>query len=61
MPSSPGYVRNYKQESRTESPLRRKKRNMRNKSRRMAIKAGLVKRGDSKDVHHRDGNACPDG
>ena len=57
MPSSPGYVRNYKQEARTESPLRKKKRNMRNKSRRMAIKAGLVKRGDSKDVHHRDGNA----
>ena len=57
MPSSPNYVRNYKQESRTEAPLRKKKRNMRNKSRRMAIKAGLVKRGDSKDVHHRDGNA----
>ena len=57
MPSSPGYVRNNKQEARTESPLRRKKRNMRNKSRRMAIKAGLVKRGDSKEVHHRDGNA----
>ena len=57
MPSSPGYIRNYKQESRTESSLRKKKRNMRNKSRRMAIKAGLVKRGDSKDVHHRDGNA----
>ena len=57
MPSSPGYVRNYKQESRTESPLRKKKRNMRNKSRRMSIKAGLVKRNDGKDVHHRDGNA----
>ena len=57
MPSSPNYVRNYKQESQTESPLRKKKRNMRNKARRMASKAGLVKRGDSKDVHHRDGNA----
>ena len=57
MPSSPGYVRNYKQESRTESPLRKKKRNMRNKSRRMSIKAGLVKRNDGKDVHHKDGNA----
>ena len=57
MPSSPGYVRNYKQEARTESPLRKKKRNMRNKARRMASKAGLVKKGDNKDVHHRDGNA----
>ena len=57
MPSSPGYIRNYKQEARTESPLRKKKRNMRNKARRMASKAGLVKKGDGKDVHHRDGNA----
>ena len=57
MPSSPGYVRNYKQEARTESPLRKKKRNMRNKARRMASKASLVKKGDNKDVHHRDGNA----
>ena len=57
MPSSPNYVRNYKQEERTESPLRRKKRTMRNKARRMASKAGLVKKGDDKDVHHRDGNA----
>ena len=57
MPSSPNYVRNYKQEANTESPLRKKKRNMRNKARRMASKAGLVKKGDNKDVHHRDGNA----
>ena len=57
MPSSPGYIRNYKQEARTESPLRKKKRNMRNKARRMASKAGLVKKGDGKDVHHKDGNA----
>ena len=57
MPSGPNYKRNYKQEARTESPLRKKKRNMRNKARRIAIKAGLVKRGGSKDVHHKDGNA----
>ena len=57
MPSSPNYVRNYKQEANTESPLRRKKRHMRNKARRMTIKAGLVKRNDGKDVHHKDGNA----
>ena len=57
MPSSENYKRNYKQEANTESPLRKKKRNMRNKARRIAIKAGLVKRGGSKDVHHKDGNA----
>ena len=57
MPSSPNYKRNYKQEARTESPLRKKKRAMRNKARRMAKKAGLVKKGDGKDVHHKDGNA----
>ena len=57
MPSSPNYKRNYKQEAKTESPLRKKKRAMRNKARRVAIKAGLVKRGDSKDVDHKDGNA----
>ena len=57
MPSSPNYVRNYKQEAKTDSPLRKKKRAMRNKARRVAIKAGLVKKGDNKDVHHKDGNA----
>ena len=57
MPSSHGYVRNYKQESNTESPLRKKKRNMRNKARRIAIKAGVAKRNDGKDIHHKDGNA----
>jgi len=57
MPSSPNYKRNYKQEANTESPLRRKKRNMRNKARRIAIKAGVAKRNDGKDIHHKDGNA----
>ena len=57
MPSSPNYVRNYKQEAKTDSPLRKKKRNMRNKARRIAIKAGVAKRNDGKDVHHKDGNA----
>ena len=28
----------------------------RNRARRKAIKAGKAKRGDGKDVHHRDGN-----
>ena len=57
MPSSPNYKRNYKQEAKTESPLRKKKRAMRNKARRVAMKAGLVKTCDSKDVEHKDGNA----
>ena len=57
MPSSPNYKRNYKQEANTESPLRKKKRNMRNKARRIAIKAGGAKRNDVKDIHHKDGNA----
>ena len=57
MPSSPNYKRNYKQEANTESPLRKKKRAMRNKARRIAIKAGVAKRNDGKDVHHKDGNA----
>ena len=57
MPSGPNYKRNYKQEAKIESPLRKKKRAMRNKARRIAKKAGLVKTGDNKDVHHKDGNA----
>ena len=57
MPSSVNYKRNYKQENSNDSPLRKKKRAMRNKARRVAIKAGLVKRGNGKDVDHRDGNA----
>ena len=57
MPSSPNYVRNYKQEASTEKPLRVKKRAKRNQARRMALKAGLVKKGDGKDIDHKDGNA----
>jgi len=56
MPSSPNYKRNYKQEARTEKPLRVKKRAKRNQARRIALKAGLVKKGDGKDVDHKDGN-----
>ena len=57
MPSSPNYKRNYKQEAKTEKPLRVKKRAKRNQARRMALKAGLVKKGDGKDIDHKDGNA----
>ena len=38
MPSSPNYVRNYKQEYRTDSPLRKAKRRSRLKARRKLIK-----------------------
>ena len=37
-------------------PKNKKKRANRVKARRQAAKKGLVKRGDGKDVHHRDGN-----
>jgi len=57
MPSSPNYVRNYKQESRTDSSARKKKRNLRVKARRKLEKEGKVKKFDGKDVHHKDGNA----
>ena len=57
MPSSPNYVRNYKQEYRTDYPLRKAKRRSRLKARRKLIKAGVAKKGDGKDVHHKDGNA----
>ena len=57
MPSSPNYVRNYKQEAKTESSTRKAKRRNRLKARRTLQKAGVVKKGDGKDVHHADGNA----
>ena len=57
MPSSPNYVRNYKQEAKIESSTRKAKRNNRLKARRTLQKAGVVKKGDGKDVHHADGNA----
>jgi hypothetical protein len=59
MPSSPGYKRNYKQEyaNYDGKPSVRKKRASRNAARRKMAKAGLVKKGDGKDVHHVGGNA----
>lgn len=58
MPSSPGYKRNYKQEAKYDSqPSVRKKRASRNAARRKMAKAGLVRKGDGKDVHHVGGNA----
>lgn len=58
MPSSPGYVRDYKQEARTakargeiggsDTPNAKRKR-----LRRLALKKGMVKTGDGKDLDHK--------
>lgn len=53
-----GTVRNYKKEQRYDSkPVVKKKRANRNLARRRAMRAGLVRKGDGKDVHHVGGNA----
>ena len=51
-------TRNYKKENANykSRPEQVKKRTSRNKARRMAIKAGLVRKGDGKDVDHKNGN-----
>ena len=57
MPSSPGYKRNYKQEAKYHAtPEQKKKRASRNAARAKLMKAGKVKKGDGKDVDHRNGN-----
>ena len=50
--------RNYKKENANykSKPEQIAKRVARNKARRMATKAGLVKKGDGKDVDHKNGN-----
>lgn len=53
MPSSPGYVRDYKQENKYKSkPDQIHKRVLRNAARREALKKGLVHKGDNKQVDH---------
>lgn len=37
-------------------PEQIKRRAQRNKSRRLLVRQGLVKKGDGKDVHHKDNN-----
>ena len=51
-------VRDYKREYAIYhgKPEQIKRRSERNKSRRMLAKAGLVRKGDGKDVHHKDNN-----
>ena len=53
MPSSKNYVRDYKQEARTESPERKKQRAERNAARQTLEHMGLVHKGDGKDVDHK--------
>ena len=59
MPSSPGYKRNYRQEYDRyhSSDEQKKKRAKRNTARRTLAKAGKVRKGDGKDVDHKNGNA----
>lgn len=54
MPSSPDYKRDYKQEAKTALARgERPKHNARLKARREAMKLGMVKRHDGKDVDHK--------
>ena len=59
MPSSKNYKRDYKQEYKTQhsSTAAKKKRASRNAARKIMEKAGKVKKGDGKDVDHKNGNA----
>lgn len=57
MPSSPGYKRDYQQENKYKKrPEQIKKRSARNAARKKMIEAGKARKGDGKDVHHKDGN-----
>lgn len=58
MPSSPGYKRDYKQEYRSQhaSPKAKKERAQRNQARAIMEKAGKVRKGDGKDVAHKNNN-----
>lgn len=53
MPSSKNYVRDYVQERKTESPQRKKARELRNQARAMEIKRGVAHVGDGKDIGHK--------
>jgi hypothetical protein len=59
IPSSENYVRDYKQEYKTQhaSKAAKKKRASRNAARAIMEKAGRVRKGDGKDVDHKNTNA----
>lgn len=50
--------RNYKSEYERyhSSPAQKKRRAARNKARRQMVREGRARKGDGKDVHHRNGN-----
>jgi hypothetical protein len=57
MPSSKNYKRDYQREKETDRKRGGiKKRAQRNAARRKMMKAGKVKKGDGKDVAHKDNN-----
>jgi len=58
MPNSPNYKRNYRKEydNYHGKPTQIKRRNARNAARRTMEKAGKVRKGDGKDVAHKNGN-----
>lgn len=56
MPNSPGYKRDYQAENEyKKKPEQIKKRVERNAARRKMMAAGKVKKGDGKDVDHKNG------
>jgi len=52
-------ARNYKEEYKSfhSKPDQKKRRAGRNAARKKLLDSGAVKKGDNKDVHHKDGNA----
>lgn len=63
MPSSPNYKRNYREEyDRYQgTPEQRKKNDSRKKARRIMEAKGKVKKGDGKDVDHKNMNPLHNG
>lgn len=65
MATGPNSQKNTKARQRAQAkynakPEQKKKRASRNKARRQMIKAGKVRKGDGKDVAHKNGNALDD-
>lgn len=63
MPSSPNYKRNYREEyDRYQgTPEQRKRNNARKKARRLMEAKGKVRKGDGKDVDHKNMNPLHNG
>lgn len=58
MPSSPNYIRDYKQEAKYHAtPSQKKKRASRGRARYKLMKQGKVRLGDGMDVDHKNTNA----